>query len=91
MAYVGAMLRLASNGRARFSLRAVAVAAVSLASVVFVAFVAAGAGCARSSVQRDPPASCSKLGDSCTYAPGKLGVCVEPVDGKRGLVCQSQH
>lgn len=88
MAYGAAMVRPAPIGRVRSALRALAVAALSLASVAPVAFVA---GCARSSVQRDPPASCSRLGDSCTYAPGKLGVCVEPVDGKRGLVCQSQH
>jgi hypothetical protein len=55
---------------------------------------AALAACGRSSVQHDPPTTCAKVGDVCTYAPGKLGVCVEPMAGasaRRGLVCQSQH
>jgi hypothetical protein len=64
-------------------------AAAALASLTVAAM--ALFGCAKSSVQRDPPTSCAKLGDSCTYAPGKLGLCVEAVDGRRGLVCQSQH
>ena len=38
-----------------------------------------------------PPATCSKVGDSCTFAAGKLGLCVEPADGGSALICQSQH
>jgi hypothetical protein len=37
----------------------------------------------------EPPATCAKSGDPCTFSPGKLGLCIESVDGK--LVCQSQH
>jgi len=38
-----------------------------------------------------PPATCAKVGDSCTFAPGKLGLCIEPADGSGKLICQSQH
>lgn len=37
-----------------------------------------------------PKATCSKVGESCVFAPGKLGLCVEPVNGG-ALICQSQH
>ena len=37
----------------------------------------------------EPPATCSKAGDPCTFSPGKLGLCIEAVDST--LVCQSQH
>ena len=36
---------------------------------------------------------CTKVNDSCEYAPGKLGLCVE-VQAEAGpptLLCQSQH
>jgi hypothetical protein len=39
----------------------------------------------------DPPAACAKLGDSCTFAPGKLGLCVESTNDPSVLICQSQH
>ena len=39
----------------------------------------------------EPPATCAKAGDSCTFSPGKLGTCVEPSGGNTSLVCQSQH
>jgi hypothetical protein len=39
----------------------------------------------------EPPATCVKAGDSCTFSPGKLGTCVETVGGNTSLVCQSQH
>jgi hypothetical protein len=38
-----------------------------------------------------PPSTCVKVGDSCTFAPGKLGLCIEPADGGGKLICQSQH
>ncbi|MDP9149283.1 MAG: hypothetical protein M3O36_04985 [Myxococcota bacterium] len=38
----------------------------------------------------EPPSTCAKAGDSCTFAPGKLGLCVVAVDGT-SLLCQSQH
>ena len=38
-----------------------------------------------------PPTTCAKVGDSCTFAPGKLGLCIEPADGSGKLICQSQH
>jgi hypothetical protein len=39
----------------------------------------------------DPPATCAREGDSCTFSPGKLGVCTAPGDGRTSLVCQSLH
>ena len=41
----------------------------------------------------DPPATCTKLGAPCTFAPGKLGACVEveQTSGASAFVCQSQH
>jgi hypothetical protein len=38
----------------------------------------------------DPPATCTKVGDACTFAPGKLGLCVENAAGD-AVICQSQH
>jgi hypothetical protein len=36
---------------------------------------------------------CSKFGEPCDYAPGKLGTCVRRDDCTQGncFVCQSQH
>lgn len=41
----------------------------------------------------DPPAVCTKLGAPCTFAPGKLGSCVEieRTSGASAFTCQSQH
>ena len=38
----------------------------------------------------DPPAVCVKAGETCTFAPGKLGLCIVPVNGGPPI-CQSQH
>ena len=41
-----------------------------------------------------PSTECRKFGESCLFAPGKLGVCVERSTcptGERCLTCQSQH
>ena len=38
--------------------------------------------------------SCALVGQSCLFAPGKLGLCVErtgPCEGAGCIVCQSQH
>jgi hypothetical protein len=53
------------------------------------------AGCPRK-VTADPAPNdeCTKFGESCLFAPGKLGVCVERSTcppGERCLTCQSQH
>lgn len=39
------------------------------------------------------PSACTKVGDTCTVAAGKLGTCVAKDDctGSACLVCQSQH
>ena len=39
------------------------------------------------------PSACEKLGAPCTFAPGKLGTCVEVErpEGASAFVCQSQH
>ncbi len=39
----------------------------------------------------DPPSACTKAGDTCTFSPGKLGVCTQSSDGTAALVCQSLH
>lgn len=57
---------------------------VIAASVVLV-------GCPETKKSAEPPATCAKVGDACTYAPGKLGLCIEPADGSGKLICQSQH
>ena len=38
-----------------------------------------------------PVETCTAAGQSCVFAPGKLGVCVESVNGAPRFVCQSQH
>lgn len=51
-------------------------------------------GCPESGKARsDEPKRCERFGDTCDFAPGKLGACVHK-DGCTGndcLVCQSQH
>ena len=39
----------------------------------------------------EPPATCAKVGDPCTFSPGKLGLCVESTGDGTRLICQSQH
>lgn len=42
---------------------------------------------------RDVPERCTAFGQSCLFAPGKLGTCVirDGCTGPNCLVCQSQH
>jgi hypothetical protein len=76
------------------SMRPIAVASLA-AALVFVL-----SGCpsrsndsAPSSGSTSTPAKCTKFGDNCEYAPGKLGSCVVRAGCTEGdcLVCQSQH
>ena len=54
--------------------------------------IASLVGCpAEKSKNADPPSTCTKVGDACMFAPGKLGLCIEPLDGGATPVCQSQH
>lgn len=39
----------------------------------------------------EPSATCAKIGDTCTFSPGKLGLCVASTDDSARLICQSQH
>ena len=42
----------------------------------------------------EPVTTCTKVGQSCIFAPGKLGLCVErtpPCEGDGCIICQSQH
>jgi hypothetical protein len=39
----------------------------------------------------EPPATCAKVGDPCTFSPGKLGLCVASATDATKLICQSQH
>jgi hypothetical protein len=64
-----------------------------IASALLGAFLATG--CPRKSTENPTPsAECRKLGESCLFAPGKLGVCLERTNcpaGERCLACQAQH
>jgi hypothetical protein len=63
----------------------------ALATLVSFIAAAAIAGCPASATKSaEPPATCAKAGDICTFSPGKLGLCVESSDGT-SLLCQSQH
>jgi hypothetical protein len=39
----------------------------------------------------EPPTTCARIGDTCTFSPGKLGLCVASTDDSARLICQSQH
>ncbi len=42
----------------------------------------------------DPVTTCTSVGQSCLFSPGKLGLCVErtpPCEGDGSIICQSQH
>lgn len=42
----------------------------------------------------EPVTTCTRIGQSCLFAPGKLGLCVErtgPCEGTACIICQSQH
>ncbi len=68
---------------------------------VICGFALALTACPKSIEQTDKPVTtCTKVGTSCVYAEGKLGLCVErapgvPCTGASDsgdcLVCQSQH
>ncbi len=53
------------------------------------------AGCSRGDLRKQPTVAkhCAHDGDSCEFAPGKLGICVAPegCTQSRCLICQSQH
>ncbi|HEY1956780.1 MAG TPA: hypothetical protein VGH28_14270 [Polyangiaceae bacterium] len=62
--------------------------------IVLAFLFALGACHAPPSPERDAgPSVCTAIGQSCTFAPGKLGTCVEvePSAGPATFVCQSQH
>lgn len=52
-------------------------------------------GCRGTAAAKDAPGpDCQRAGDSCEYAPGKLGLCVDgniSGSGSPKLICQSQH
>lgn len=62
-----------------------------------LAFALVGAlfltGCPKGSggQKTDAVTTCSSAGQSCVYAPGKLGLCVAGADPAAPIVCQSQH
>ncbi len=46
------------------------------------------------SKSNEPVTTCTSVGQSCLFAPGKLGLCVErtaPCEGTGCIICQSQH
>jgi hypothetical protein len=63
-----------------------------LASFVSATAAVSLAGCvsAKGTVT-EPPAVCTKVGDPCTFSPGKLGLCIESATDSTKLICQSQH
>jgi len=57
-----------------------------------MAAVVCGSG--NSSKSTEPVTVCTSVGQACTFAPGKLGLCVErtaPCEGAGCFICQSQH
>jgi hypothetical protein len=74
------------------SSRLLRAAGLSLASapILFASLQLAGCVPDKATVA-DPPAACTKIGDPCTFSPGKLGLCVESASGGPTLICQSQH
>jgi hypothetical protein len=48
-------------------------------------------GCPAKEKKNEPVTTCTSAGATCVYAPGKLGLCVESVDGNPRFICQSQH
>jgi len=63
---------------------------------LFIVLATAALGCqspARADKDAAAPSACEKLGSPCTFAPGKLGTCVEVErpEGPSAFVCQSQH
>jgi hypothetical protein len=79
------LLAARSRTGARVALRRLVHAALACQAAALV--LGCPSGRAKES---EPPATCTKAGDACTFSPGKLGVCVDSVDGSR-LVCQSLH
>lgn len=49
------------------------------------------AGCPAEKKKTEPVETCTSAGPTCVFAPGKLGICVESVDGNPRFICQSQH
>jgi len=47
--------------------------------------------CPAEKKKNDAVEVCTAVGQSCVFAPGKLGLCVESVDGNPKYICQSQH
>jgi hypothetical protein len=57
-----------------------------------LSLLASLAGCvANNGKVSEPAATCAKVGDICTFSPGKLGLCVESTADSTKLICQSQH
>ncbi len=60
------------------------------------ALAVAGSGCPTAAEKKSPSptgATCARIGQSCEFARGKLGTCVQRDDctGNDCFVCQSQH
>jgi hypothetical protein len=52
------------------------------------------AGTSGGSKSSEPVTTCTVVGQSCLFAPGKLGLCIErtgPCEGNGCIICQSQH
>ena len=60
--------------------------------VVVAAALLSLAGCVADKAKvSEPPAACAKVGDICTFSPGKLGLCVESTADSTAVICRSQH
>ncbi|HEX4447253.1 MAG TPA: hypothetical protein VH044_10975 [Polyangiaceae bacterium] len=63
-----------------------------LASLVSATAALSLAGCvSEKGTVTEPSAICTKVGDPCTFSPGKLGLCIESATDGTKLICQSQH
>ena len=58
-----------------------------IASLLLVLLTA----CPAEKKKSEPVQTCTAVGQSCNFAPGKLGLCIESVDGNPKFICQSQH
>jgi hypothetical protein len=65
-----------------------------LLSLTLTTLPACPPGTSSGSKSTEPVTTCTAVGQSCLFAPGKLGLCVErtaPCEGADCIICQSQH
>lgn len=83
-------------GRARFPMyKSRMCALLIVATLALSGFPSSGSGgSSGGATTGEPVTTCTRVGQSAFFAPGKLGLCVErtpPCEGSNCRVCQSQH